>query len=64
MYRQGQSESTVVIEHIVAMGTFDEKIVKNIQLKENTQAALIEAVKAEIGGSNDNQRIFEQSICA
>lgn len=64
LYRQGQSECTVVIEHIVAKGTFDEKIVKNIQLKENTQAALIEAVKAEIGGSNDNQRIFEQSICA
>lgn len=53
LYRQGQNSSTVVIEHIVAKGTIDERIVKAIQSKEYTQAALIEAVKAEIGGLND-----------
>lgn len=54
LYRQGQKDNIVVVEHIVAKGTIDEKIAKVLQLKQNTQNALIEAVKAEIGGANDN----------
>lgn len=54
LYRQGQSNETVVVEHIVATKTIDERIIKALNHKGNTQNALIEAVKAEIGGANDN----------
>lgn len=54
LYRQGQSNETVVVEHIVATNTIDEKIIKVLNHKGNIQNALIEAVKAEIGGANDN----------
>lgn len=54
LYRQGQSNETVVVEHIVAVNTIDEQIIKVLNHKGNTQNALIEAVKAEIGGTNDN----------
>lgn len=54
LYRQGQSNETVVVEHIVAVNTIDEQIIKVLNHKGNTQNALIEAVKAEIGGANDN----------
>ena len=47
LYRQGQ-QHTVVIEHIVARGTIDEKILKALQNKDSTQQALINAVKAEV----------------
>ncbi len=49
LWRQGQSSRTVVIEHIVTKGTIDERILRALQAKEKTQAALIEAVKADIG---------------
>lgn len=51
LYRQGQSSDTVVIMHIVAKGTMDEQIIKALKKKDNTQSALIDAVKAEIGGT-------------
>ena len=35
--------------HIVTDGTVDERIMKALEMKDGTQAALIEAVKAEIG---------------
>ena len=47
LFRQGQKEGTVVIQHIVVKGTIDEKIMKALEKKENTQDAMIEAVKAE-----------------
>lgn len=49
LYRQGQ-EDTVVIHHIIAKDTIDEDVMKALQLKEKTQASLINAVKARIGG--------------
>lgn len=49
LWRQGQKE-TVVIHHIIAKDTIDEDILKALNKKETTQAALIEAVKARIGG--------------
>jgi len=49
IYRQGQ-ESTVVIQHIVCKGTIDERIIKALEDKGNTQDALIDAVKAEVKG--------------
>lgn len=51
LYRQGQCSDTVVIQHIVAKNTIDEQIMKTLKKKDNTQSALIDAVKAEIGGT-------------
>ncbi len=48
LWRQGQTENTVVIQHIVAKGTIDEQILKALRRKDGTQAALIAAVKAEV----------------
>lgn len=49
LYRQGQKD-TVVIYHIITKGTIDENIMKALKEKDIGQAALIDAVKAEIGG--------------
>ncbi len=48
LWRQGQSEKTVVVQHIIAEDTVDEKILKALKSKNTTQEALIEAVKAEV----------------
>lgn len=48
LWRQGQTASTVVIQHIVAKDTVDERILKALTEKNNTQEALIAAVKAEL----------------
>lgn len=48
LWRQGQKASTVVIQHIVAKDTVDERILKALTEKNNTQEALIAAVKAEL----------------
>lgn len=50
LWRQGQTENTVVIQHIVTAGTIDERILKALEQKDNTQSALIDAVKAEVRG--------------
>lgn len=49
LYRQGQKE-TVVIHHIIATGTVDEDVIKALRNKSVGQKALINAVKARIGG--------------
>ena len=49
LWRQGQESGTVSVIHIVTDGTVDERIMKALEMKDGTQAALIEAVKAEIG---------------
>lgn len=51
LWRQGQKD-TVVIHHIVTKGTIDEQVMKSLNHKNKTQAALINAVKAnlELGG--------------
>jgi SNF2 family DNA or RNA helicase len=40
----------VVIHHIVTKGTIDERVLKALKNKNMTQASLIEAVKADLGG--------------
>jgi len=50
LWRQGQKSKTVVIHHIITTGTTDERIMKALRTKETTQDALMDAVKAEIGG--------------
>ncbi|WP_313291943.1 DEAD/DEAH box helicase [Faecalispora jeddahensis] len=47
LWRQGQNE-TVVIHHLIAKGTIDERVMKALKDKDNTQAALIDAVKATL----------------
>lgn len=51
LYRQGQRSDTVIIQHIIGKNTIDEQIIKALKKKNNTQSALINAVKAEIGGT-------------
>lgn len=48
LWRQGQSAETVVIQHIIAKGTIDERILKALREKDSAQAALIDAVKANL----------------
>lgn len=48
LWRQGQSDDTVIIHHIITKGTIDENIMKALQSKEKTQSALIDAVKATL----------------
>jgi len=48
LWRQGQTSETVVVQHIVTKGTIDERILKVLSKKDSTQAALIEAVKADL----------------
>ena len=49
LWRQGQNE-TVVIHHIITKDTIDENVMKALEQKNNTQSALIDAVKAEVNG--------------
>ncbi len=48
LWRQGQSSETVIVQHIVAKGTIDERILKVLSKKDSTQQALIDAVKADL----------------
>ena len=48
LWRQGQSSGTVVIQHIITKGTIDERILKALEAKDRTQAALIDAVKVTL----------------
>ena len=48
LWRQGQTAGTVIVEHIITSGTIDERVMKALELKDSTQSALIDAVKAEV----------------
>lgn len=48
LWRQGQNSETVVVQHIVAKDTIDERILKVLSKKDSTQSALIDAVKADL----------------
>ena len=50
LWRQGQNE-TVVIYHIIAKDTIDEDVMAALRKKEKIQSALIDSVKARIGGA-------------
>ncbi|HFI0120495.1 TPA: SNF2-related protein [Streptococcus suis] len=52
LWRQGQEDETVVIQHIVTEGTIDEEILKALENKDAQQERLIEAVKAQVGGAD------------
>lgn len=48
LWRQGQTSNIVSVLHLTAKGTIDERIMRALSLKENTQTALIDAVKADM----------------
>lgn len=48
LWRQGQASGTVTVMHIVTAGTIDGRILDALKTKDHTQAALIDAVKAEV----------------
>ena len=48
LWRQGQKSDTVVIHHIIAKNTIDERIMSALLKKDKTQTALIDAVKANL----------------
>lgn len=48
LWRQGQRAETVVVQHIITKGTIDERMMKALSEKDTTQAALIDAVKANL----------------
>ena len=49
LWRQGQEE-TVVIHHLISKGTLDERVMMALEKKDCGQSALVDAVKARIGG--------------
>ena len=48
LWRQGQTAETVVLHHIIAKDTIDERVMKALRNKDKTQTALIDAVKATL----------------
>jgi SNF2 family DNA or RNA helicase len=48
LWRQGQKSETVVIHHIIAKGTIDERVIKALSEKDRTQTALIDEVKTNL----------------
>lgn len=48
LWRQGQTADMVVVQHIIAADTIDERMMLALKEKEYTQESLIEAVKAEV----------------
>ena len=50
LWRQGQTAGTVIIHRIITEDTIDERIMDALERKDKTQSALIDAVKAQLGG--------------
>ena len=48
LYQQTIASGTVTVIHIITTGTVDERILKALEAKDQTQSALINAVKAEV----------------
>ncbi len=53
LWRQGQREGSVFIHHIVVKDTIDERVLSSLEKKSEVQDSLLEAVKAELGGTNE-----------
>lgn len=61
LYRQGQKQ-TVVLQHLITEGTVDEDILRALEKKDNTQEAMIDAVRARIGGMADDSGNDDEGI--
>ncbi len=56
LWRQGQKE-TVVIHHLIAKDTLDERVMEALEKKDCGQSELVDAVRARMGGcSHDSRR--------
>lgn len=55
LWRQGQRSGTVVVQHIITAGTIDERVMDALEQKDHTQAALIDAVKAEVADNGGQE---------
>lgn len=55
LWRQGQ-KNAVVVQHIITKGTVDEDVMKALERKDAGQSALIDAVRARIGGGDYESR--------
>lgn len=55
LWRQGQ-QHPVVIHHIIAKDTIDERVMKALEEKDTSQAALIKAVKAKMNKYRESQK--------
>ena len=63
LWRQGQKNKAVVVQHIITAGTIDEDILEALSGKDVSQKRLIDAVKANIWRSdNDGKRIFTAGV--
>lgn len=51
LYRQGQSAESVIIHHIVAENTVDERVMSSLQGKADVQKDLLDSLKAKYGVS-------------
>lgn len=47
LYRQGQKE-TVIVHHLLADGGMDINVMEALEMKDNNQEALLQALKARI----------------
>lgn len=54
LWRQGQKH-TVVIHHIVTIGTHDEDVLRALGNKDTRQSALIDAVRARLEGTHERE---------
>ena len=50
LWRQGQKSGTVVMNHIIADGTIDTRVMDALGRKNDVQNALLDAVRAEVNG--------------
>lgn len=60
LYRQGQAEP-VTITHLAATGTLDQTVLRALEAKDSTQAALIDAVATELTTTTATSR--KESSC-
>lgn len=61
LWRQGQKQ-TVVIHHIIAKDTIDERVMYALEEKDTSQAALIEAVKARMNQYKEETKNGSESV--
>lgn len=61
LYRQGQ-ENAVIIHHLIAENTCDERVLQSLQGKANVQNELLEALKAKYGGQKWLSRNTAKSL--
>lgn len=57
LHRQGQRKS-VVINHLIAKNTVDERVLMALQGKEDVQESLLQALKLKYGGVKNGRNIY------